>query len=63
MSDKILAARRKLQKLNDFIDVTPEISVYIGVVWNKALVIEPDGSLLDQLVDKIFTKYATQTFH
>lgn len=61
--EAISAARKRLQKLHDYIDVTPEISRRIGNMWRIAEAQDTgDGKAYTQCVNAVFRKFATQTF-
>ncbi len=58
-----LAERKRLRTLNDYVDITPEMSLVIGQAWAEAEN-KDDGSgqVFINLVDSLFDKFATQTY-
>lgn len=49
MNETIAKARRELRQLAA---PTPEISIYIGQCWERALDIDPEGSQLKYVVEE-----------
>ena len=52
----ILAARRRLDKLHDYYDITPALSLRIDRIYRKALELDPEGGMLDKAVNVIYKK-------